>query len=143
MKKTIKLLFLVVLLLVLSKPITLIADVSQVTNCYVGEPAKSCVERFVDIYSKEYHVNAKQMMVILKGEDSTFDPSKQSDLLYKKGNRWGFKAGVREKSYGVAQIHLPDHPNITLGEAENVPFSIKFMAQEFSKGKISEWSSYK
>lgn len=46
-------------------------------------------------------------------------------------------------SYGIAQIHLPSHPNISKAEALDAEFSIKFMAENFSKGKAKLWTCYR
>ena len=44
-----------------------------------------------------------------------------------------YKKGVREESYGIAQIHLLSHPKITKVEALNEEFSIEWAAQNFNK----------
>jgi hypothetical protein len=61
--------------------------------------------------------------------------AKQSDLHYKNGGR--------EKSYGIAQIHLPAHPWITKAEAMDKDFSINFIVDEFKAGHQCKWSCYK
>ena len=82
------------------------------------------------------------MMNTLKNENNTFDFKRQSELKYKKGNKWGFVEGTREKSYGLAQIHLPDHPDVSYEEAINPEFSIEFMAKNFAKGNEGWWMGY-
>jgi len=54
-----------------------------------------------------------------------------------------YHKGVREKSYGLSQIHLPSHPEITKEQAKNSDFAIEFMAKEFSKGRYYKWNCYK
>ena len=39
--------------------------------------------------------------------------------------------GVRERSYGVAQIHLPSHPSITKEQALDIEFAIKWMSDNW------------
>jgi soluble lytic murein transglycosylase-like protein len=39
--------------------------------------------------------------------------------------------GDSGESLGLAQIHLPDHPNITISEALDPYFSIKYMASHW------------
>jgi hypothetical protein len=51
--------------------------------------------------------------------------------------------GDHGTSYGIAQIHLPAHPDITKSEALDPQFSVNFAAHEFSKGRQAEWSCYK
>lgn len=52
------------------------------------------------------------------------------------------KNGEREESYGVAQIHLPSHPEITKEQALDVDFSVEFIARELEKGNGWKWYGY-
>lgn len=47
------------------------------------------------------------------------------------------KNGVREKSYGLSQIHLPSHPTVTREEAIDPEFAINFLAKNLGKVKWS------
>ncbi len=47
--------------------------------------------------------------------------------------------GVREPSYGIAQIHEPSHPQVTREQALDPEFSIKFMSDNW--GKVA-WYGY-
>ena len=42
------------------------------------------------------------------------------------------KDGVREPSYGLAQIHLPSHPSITVDQAMNPYFAIDFIINHWA-----------
>ncbi len=46
-------------------------------------------------------------------------------------------------SYGVAQIHLPAHTDITKEQALDPLFAIDWAAKQFSLGKQNMWSCYK
>lgn len=85
------------------------------------------VEDVVQKFADQYHVSAQQMLSTMKCE-SSLDP----DAI-----------GDHGTSYGIAQIHLPAHPDITVEEAEDVQFSSEFMAKEFSLGHASIWSCYR
>lgn len=65
---------------------------------------------------------------------NTFDPTIQSRVIDSTGHQ--------EESYGLAQIHLPAHPEVTMAEALDPVFSIDFMAKNMAKGKYSMWSCY-
>ncbi len=93
-------------------------------------------------YAAEYGVDEGSLMRTLTNENRTFEPCLQSGLTYKAGNRWGFAAGTREKSFGLAQIHLPDHPTITKEQACDPDFSVRFMAKKFSEGRQRMWMGY-
>lgn len=46
-------------------------------------------------------------------------------------------------SYGISQIHLPAHKNVTKAQALDPFFSIDFAAHEFSLGHQYMWSCWK
>lgn len=58
----------------------------------------------------------------------------------------GFKGdaiGDYGTSYGVSQIHLPAHKDISKEEALNPFFAIDWAAYQFSQGNQNMWSCYK
>lgn len=140
MKTVIKLLLVGTLIWSFYQPLKLIAEDVVESPCLYKETNRDCVKRLVDISAKKYKVSARSMMRTLENENNTFQFDRQSELKYKKGNRWGLKG--YEQSYGIAMIHLPDNPNITIEEATNPVFAIDFMAKEFSKGHQHRWMGY-
>lgn len=76
--------------------------------------------------------------IILKTIDcetgGTFNPLIQSTWINKKGQQ--------EESYGLAQIHMPDHPEISRLQAEDPIFSVNYMALQMSRGNYSMWSCF-
>lgn len=151
MKNHIFLVGLVVLATFLQNPSTVIAldgldqktDV-KIESVKVGKLTnEQIVESLVDKYSAEYGVSKTDMMRTLRNENDTFQFDRQSEIRYKEGNRWKLPAGTRERSFGVAQIHLPDNPHVTEAQAKDPDFSIEFMAQKFSEGKARMWMGYR
>lgn len=106
------------------------------------EEREQYVKYLIDIYAKQYNVSASSMWRTIKNENDTLVFNRQSELKYKANNRWGFPAGTKEKSYGLAMIHLPDHPSVSYEDAINPEYSIKFMAYHFSKGRQGMWMGY-
>lgn len=53
------------------------------------------------------------------------------------------KDGTREPSFGIAQIHLPDHPSVTKDEAMDENFSVRWMAKKFKDGKMGWWTCWR
>ena len=51
--------------------------------------------------------------------------------------------GSREQSFGLAQIHLPDHPQVSYEEAINPHYAIKFMAQHFGENNGKIWTCFR
>lgn len=54
----------------------------------------------------------------------------------------GYKVGDREQSYGLVQIHLPVHPNISHSQAIDPEFAIDFLGKNLAQGKANIWSCY-
>ena len=90
------------------------------------------IKELVDIYSTKYGVNSIRVLETIRCE-SRFN-NVQSAIVSK---------GVREDSWGIAQIHLPSHPNISKDKALNPNFAIEWTVKEFSIGHASKWSCYK
>lgn len=66
----------------------------------------------------------------------TWDPKIQS------GHK-NVKDGGRELSFGLAQIHLPDHPDVTLEEATDPYFAMDFLISEWEEGRAWQWTCWK
>jgi hypothetical protein len=121
---------------------------AQTTNEYYGEVAwevkaetltnsKDNIVKLINKYADQYGVSRTLMYNIIECETAhTFDPNIQSGLKYKfSDSRRGIIIGQQEKSWGLAQIHLPDHPQVTIEQAKDPEFAIKFMAENLSEGR--------
>ena len=97
---------------------------------------KGIVQALVDKYSKQYKVSGERMMRTLECENPAFDPYLQS---YVKADTYN----GRELSFGVAQIHLPSHRELTIEQITDLDFAVEFMAKEFAKGNAKIWSCYR
>lgn len=84
-------------------------------------------------YAEDYNVSPKLMVSIINCENTDWDTTLQSRFV---------KKGVQEKSYGLAQINLPAHPDIALEQATDPDFALDFMASNIAKGKANMWSCY-
>lgn len=98
---------------------------------------KSDVEVLIHKYSESYGVPYNKIYNIIACETAnTFDPKVQSFVKYNFNDpARQIVAGGQERSFGLAQIHLPDHPEITYEQATNAEFSVRFIAETLSKGK--------
>lgn len=94
----------------------------------------STAEQIVDAYAVHWGVSGDQMWATIQCEDPSLDPTAQST---------DYLNGVREDSWGVAQIHLTAHPDITKAEEQDPFFAINWMAKEFSLGHQSEWTCWR
>lgn len=93
--------------------------------------------------ARTYGVSASLMTAIIDCENRDWIADQQSRHTYKRDRpKQGLVAGQREQSFGLVQIHLPDHPTITYEQATNPTFSIEFLARELSLGRGKQWSCY-
>ena len=101
-------------------------------------------KELVTMFAKQYNVSERDMVAVIECETAgTWDTNIQSYVKYNFSSaKRGIIKGDRERSYGLSQIHLPDHPYITISEAKDATYSIEFMARAFSKGKQGWWSCY-
>jgi hypothetical protein len=94
--------------------------------------------------AREYNLDEEKFVAVVAHETAnTWDPKIQSYIKYKFADpKRGIVIGEREKSFGLAQIHLPDHPNVTKEQATNPEFALRFMAEKWSEGRMAMWSGY-
>lgn len=98
-------------------------------------PTRLTTPELILAFSRQYGVNSVTIDKVVSCETAgTYDPLIQSYVV---------KNGVREDSWGLAQIHLPSHPDITKEQAKDPEFAIEFMAKNFADGKQNMWSCYK
>ena len=95
------------------------------------------IEEKIARYSEMYGVPYSRIYNTIECETAhTFDTNIQSNLRYDfSSKKRGIVLGEREQSYGLAQIHLPDHPEVTIEQATNPDFAIEFMAKNMSLGR--------
>lgn len=97
-----------------------------------------------DYYAELWDVNANVMWAVIKCENKELNPTQQSRHRYPYDNsRWGVKAGEREKSFGLVQIHLPDNRNVSYSQATDPDFSLNFLAKNLAAGRGNMWTCYR
>jgi hypothetical protein len=93
----------------------------------VSATTRSEYEAYARHAAKVHGVNAEHLVATLKCEA-----------------HFNAKAiGDHGESYGLSQIHLPDHPNISSKQALNGFWAIDFAVHEFSIGNAGIWSCYR
>lgn len=78
-------------------------------------------------------IDAEQFTATLQCE-SSWRPTKQSEF---------YKNGKREESYGIAQINLPMHLDVTYDQATDGAWSIDWAAKQFRAGNQKWWTCWK
>jgi len=112
------------------------------TPTEISEPD---IESLITQFSAQYGVSEYVMYEVIRCETAgTFDPSIQSFVYYTFTDpSIGIYKGEREKSYGLAQIHLPHHPDITYEQATDPEFALEFLASNLSAGRGYLWTCYR
>lgn len=83
-----------------------------------------------------YGLNQEHFVATIQCE-SGFDAQTQSFVLDPDG------PNGHEDSWGIVQIHLPAHPDITREQAQDAAFSLQWMAQQWRDDKAYMWSCWR
>lgn len=97
------------------------------------------VDEKIDYYADLYHVDAGAMRRTIICESSA-STTRQSEHLDPTG------PNGREDSWGLVQIHLPAHPDVSREEATDPDFALVFMAKNFARGEAVRqqmWTCYR
>lgn len=120
----------------------------EVTNVkvireYEEKPELRKYDNLILKYSEEYDVSFALMSAIMDAENKNRIPDLQSSLKYNfTKTSLGIYYGEREYSFGLVQINLHYNPHITMEQATDPEYSIKFLAKELSLGHHSKWGAY-
>lgn len=105
------------------------------------------------VYIAEHSANPVHSEVIQKAEESIEDKARKIakeydvsfDIMNKiieNESKWISSAvGDNDESYGLVQIHLPSHPEITKEQALDPEFALNFLAREIKAGREWQWTS--
>lgn len=76
---------------------------------------------------------------------NTLDCESQHFIDVTIQSKWPDKTGPngKEDSWGVSQIHLPDHPEVTREMAQDPVFAIDYAAQMFAEGRANQFTCYR
>ncbi len=85
---------------------------------------------FASTTAQEAHINAEHLVAVIRCE-SNFIATSTGDFM--NGD---------PTSFGIVQIHLPAHPDITKEQALDPYFAIPWMVHEWDKDREGEWSCY-
>jgi len=110
-------------LLALSHPLP--AEAKEIVP--VPIPEERTVPELIKFYSSKYNVDEEVVTNVIKCESNFLEDA----------------IGDYGTSYGLSQIHLPAHPDITKEQALDKEFAIEFMAKEMSQGNSWMWSCWK
>lgn len=95
---------------------------------FTGYTIKEQVEYYAKKYGKEYGVSSYQMIRTVECESKFRNIQSQVR-----------KNGKQENSWGVAQIHIDSHKDVSKKQALNVEFSMKWMASHWNS---AVWYAY-
>lgn len=120
-----------------------IVQASTVPVVVKAEPKVLSVNELVSFYAAKYAVSEGVMLRVMACENKERNPKGQSKHLYYFSDpKRAIVQGTRERSFGLVQIHLPDHPEVSYEEATNPEYSIEFLAKHLSLGHGYWWTCY-
>lgn len=91
--------------------------------------APPSIEDIASTTAREYGINLTHFDAVIACE-SGWDPSIESSY-------------PGENSWGIAQINLDAHPEITKAEALDPSWSLRWMAKEWASGNADLWSCWR
>ena len=94
------------------------------THINNAEASEKTPKELVIYYANKYQVSRETIMKIITCE-SNFNPQAKNITS-------------KESSYGLAQINLKVH-NITIEQATNPEFAIRFLAKNLSENRSNMW----
>jgi soluble lytic murein transglycosylase-like protein len=99
----------------------------------VVETSEASIKSRISYYANTYEVSESIMNHIVRCE-SGFNPNAKGD----------FSTTTQSyNSYGLSQIHLPSHPEISKEEATDIEFALNFLASNLKVGNGKLWTCYK
>ena len=110
---------------VLTLPPTPIAEAAELST--------SDLKQMATEIAKEHSLNTDHFLKVISCE-SNWDTQIQSAYITKDG--------TRENSWGLVQINLSAHPNVTKEQALNPRFALTWMAEQWSLDGASMWSCW-
>ncbi|MDE1944842.1 MAG: hypothetical protein KGI03_01020 [Patescibacteria group bacterium] len=87
--------------------------------------------------ARTYGISFDRYWATISCEDPSLDPLQQSLVPDPTG------PNGRENSWGLAQIDLDFHPEISKKQAQDAIFALDHMARDFSSGNTAPYHCYK
>ena len=98
------------------------------------------VKNLIEQSAMKYDIASSTLDAVIKCE-SGYDPMNEGD--YNLGPHGIYTPGLGMTSFGVVQIHLPDHPEITKEQALDPVFSVDYLAEQIALGRGRQWTCYR
>lgn len=112
---------------------TVIIETTKTETPKIVLETREQMEEFLKKYSEKMGIPFQPVYNVISCE-SGWNPKIQSQHI---------KDGKQEESFGLAQIYLPAHPNVTKEQALDPEFSIKFIVDKFAEGKAYLWTCWR
>ncbi len=107
------------------QPVPIIEQAKEESVIIKTEYSKEDIYEIVKSSSATYGYKSEDVMKLISCETgNTFDTNLQSRVIQPYG---------RELSFGLAQIHIPSHPDITVSQAKNPYFAIEFIGKHWDE----------
>lgn len=91
------------------------------------EPQKLNINDMIALSAEKYDVSEKTMHRVIQCE-SRYNPKAVGDYGH---------------SFGLVQIHLPSHPDISKAQAFDPEFATDYLAKSLSRGQGKMWTCFR
>lgn len=124
------------------KRVVVVENTQAVEEIKLSEKESRIASLINEIYfqAKRYGVNGYQMERTIECE-SRFNNIQSTAYKVIKDKKGRVIKRIREESYGLAQIYLPAHPEVTKAQALDEHFAIEWMAKHFNDPGVV-WYGY-
>ena len=95
---------------------------------------ETTINQLVNHYGADLSENTRREIIETIRCESGFVPQQSKHIT---------KSGVRERSFGIVQIHLPSHPAVTEAQAMDVDYSVQFITEAFRRGQQRWWTCWR
>lgn len=105
--------------------------VDAIETLHKSEYTKEDIINLIGLYAEKYQVDEFVLRQVIWHE-SNYELNAKGDFY---DGQWN--------SFGLSQIHLPDHPNVSKEQATDPHFAIEFMAKNLKNGRGKMWTGYR
>lgn len=116
---------------------------SQITHVKAEAPKYNVDEAIEALHKVEYSEQDVINLIYLYSEKYGTDRHVIQQVIYHESHYRTYATGDYNNSFGVCQIFLPSHPEITKEMAKDPHFCIRFTIENIMKGQGRMWTGYR
>lgn len=116
---------------------------SQITRVMAEAPQPEVGEAIATLHKSEYTQEDIINLIGLYSEEYQVDEFTIKQVVWHESHYNLFDVGDDGNAFGLAQINLIYHPNITKEQAQDPHFALNFLAKNIKEGNGNKWTGYR